>query len=146
MTSFQISPIDAKNAGDAREWALCNHYGVERVKHDSLPYDKASDLSAEGMNISIKASGFSLMAGTLCEGRDTFDGIWDLFAERVHSDTFAYVTSDWTCYMMNLGEFDRFVHEFGSLERESSKNGGATKIRCRKESKKMLKWLESEVA
>ena len=145
MTVINLSPVDAKNAGDAREWALCAAFGVERSKHDSLPYDKASDLSVNGMDISIKASGFSLMSGALCEGRDTFDGIWNLFAERVHSNNFAYVTSDWTAYMMNLDEFADFVHEFGYIERESSKNGGAAKIRCKKESKKMLRWLAAAI-
>lgn len=145
MTAFQISPVEARNAGDAREWALCNYYGCERSKHDSASYDKASDLSVNGMNISIKASGFSLMSGSLCEGRDTFEGIWDLFAERVHSDSFAYITSDWTAYMMNIREFCAFVHEFGYIERESAKNGGAAKIRCKKESKKMLRWLAAAI-
>lgn len=146
MTTINLCPVDAKNAGDAREWALCNYFGCERSKHDSLPYDKASDLSVGDMNISIKASGFSLMSGALCEGRETFDEIWSLFIERVHSNRFAYVTSNWTAYMMNLNEFDSFVHEFGYIERESSKNGGAVKIRCKKESKKMLAWLEGAIA
>ncbi len=142
MTTIQLTAIHARNAGDAREWAMCAAFGIERRKHDAAPYDKASDVSAAGMNISIKASGFSLMAGNLCDGRDTFDGIWELFAERTHSDTFAYVTNDWTAYMMDLSEFGEFVHKFGYIERESQKNGGAAKIRCRKESKKMLAWLE----
>lgn len=141
MTTFQIAPVAAKNAGDAREWALCNYFGCERSKHDNLSYDKASDLSIDGMDISIKASAFTLMSGNLCGGRDTFDGIWELFAEKVHSNYFAYITKDFTVYMMNLDEFKKFVYKFCGMEKESAKNGGATKIRCKKESKKMLAWL-----
>jgi len=141
MTTYRIDRISHKNAGIAREWALCHHYMVERTAHDSAAYDKASDLDAAGKHISIKASAFTLMSGNLCEGRDTFDGIWNLYEGRVHSDTFAYVTEDFTVYEMNIREFKTFVYAFGKLERESEKNGGALKIRLRKESGKMLKWL-----
>lgn len=146
MTTYTIERMNHRNAGIAREWALCRYYKVERTAHDALPYDKGSDLDAAGKHISIKASAFTLMSGNLCEGRQDFDGIWNLYAERVHSDTFAYVTEDFRVYEMNLGEFKRFVYAFGRLEAESSKNGGALKIRLRKESGKMLKWLEDMAA
>lgn len=141
MTTYTITPITHRNAGIAREWALCRYYMVERTAHDHTAYDKDSDLDAAGKHISIKASGFTLMSGSLCEGRETFDGIWELYASRVHSDTFAYITADFTVYEMNIGEFKKFVYTFGRTERESEKNGGAMKIRLRKESEKMLRWL-----
>lgn len=145
MTSYIIDRPTAapKNEGIAREWALCAHYNIERAKHDSLPYDKGSDLDAAGKHISIKASAFTLMSGNLCEGREDFDGIWELYESRVHSDTFAYVTADFTVYEMTLGEFKMFVYTFARTERESEKNGGAMKIRLRKESAKMLAWLQA---
>lgn len=147
MTTYTIDHIDHKNAGIAREWALCRHYMVERTAHDSLAYDKGSDLdTADGKHISIKASAFTLMSGSLCEGREDFDGIWALYAERVHSDTFAYITADFTVYEMNITEFKLFVYTFAHTERESEKNGGAMKIRLRKESGKMLKWLADKAA
>ena len=147
MTTYTIEKLNHQNAGIAREWALCRHYMVERTSHDSLAYDKGSDLdTADGKHISIKASAFTLMAGSLCEGRDTFDGIWALYAERVHSNIFAYVTADFTVYEMNLDEFKCFVYTFAHTERESEKNGGGLKIRLRKESGKMLKWLADRVA
>lgn len=146
MNAFQIDRIDHKNAGIAREWAMCHYYGIERTAHDHSAYDKDSDLCVGNMAISIKASAFTLMSGNLCEGRETFDGIWELYAERVHSNRFAYVTADFTVYMMNLAEFKQFVYRFCTTERESSKNGGALKIRCRKESAKMVAWLNSQVA
>lgn len=141
MKSFAIEKIENVNAGIAREWALCRYFGINRTSHDASAYDVASDIEADGMNISVKASAFSLMSGSLCEGRESFDSIWELYAERVHSDHFAYVTADFVVYMMNLVEFKQFVYSFCSTERESAKNGGAMKIRCRKESKKMLAWL-----
>ena len=146
MTTYTIDRMTHQNAGIASEWALCRYYKVERTAHDALPYDKGSDLDAAGKHISIKASAFTLMSGSLCEGRDTFDGIWELYAERVHSDTFAYVTADFTVYEMNIDEFKCFVYTFAHTERESEKNGGALKIRLRKESGKMLKWLADKAA
>lgn len=147
MTTYTIERMNHQNAGIAREWALCRYYKVERTAHDALPYDKGSDLdTADGKHISIKASAFTLMSGSLCEGIEDFDGIWNLYAERVHSDTFAYVTADFTVYEMNLDEFKCFVYTFAHTERESEKNGGALKIRLRKESGKMLKWLADKAA
>lgn len=145
MTTIQLTEVSARNAGDAREWAICDALGVKRDKHDASRYDKASDVSAHGMNISVKSSKFSLMSGSLCEGREDFDGIWELYASRTHSDTFAYVTQDWVAYMMNLDEFKRFVYTFCIISHESQKNGGYAKIACRKESKKMLRWLAEAI-
>lgn len=146
MTSYIINQIENKNAGDAREWALCEYYNVERATHDALPYDKGSDLNTtDGKHISIKSSGFTLMSGSLCEGLTDFDKIWNLYEHRTHSNTFAYITSDFTVYEMDMVEFKTFVYNFCGLEKESEKNGGVTKIRCRKESKKMIKWLNSQM-
>lgn len=148
MTKIEaLERIDGiNNAGIAREWSLCLYFGIRRVAHDSVAYDKGSDIVAQGMNISVKASGFTLMNGSLCEGIEDFEGIWNLYADRTHSDHFAYMTADFTCYMMNLQEFGEFVHQFARLERDSEKNGGAMKIRCRKESGKMLNWLEERAS
>lgn len=146
MLTYTIESALHPNAGIAREWALCRHYMVERTSHDNLAYDKGSDLDVADKHISIKASAFTLMAGSLCEGRETFDGIWELYEERVHSNTFAYVTADYTVYEMNLTEFKQFVYQFAKTERESEKNGGQMKIRLRKETQKMLAWLATSVA
>ena len=146
MLTYAINRVENKNAGIAREWALCRHYMVERTSHDSLAYDKGSDLDAAGKHISIKASAFTLMSGALCEGIEDFDGIWNLYESRVHSDTFVYITADFTVYEMNIDEFKQFVYAFAHTERESEKNGGQVKIRLRKESGKMLKWLADMAA
>ena len=146
MTAYNLNPMTARNAGDAREWSVCAHFGIARTAHDAQSYDKASDLEANGHGYSVKSSGASLMSGALCEGRTEFADIWNLYAERVHSDRFVYVTENWTAYEMNLTEFGEFIRNFGRCERESSKNGGAMKIRLRKESSKMVAWLERHAA
>ena len=146
MTANNLPRIDARNEGDAREWSVCAFMGVRRAIHDSKAYDKDSDCVAGNMRISVKSSAFTLMAGSLCEGLTDFDSIWNLYESKTHSNAFAYVTADFTMYMMNLSEFKQFVYRFCRLERESEKNGGAMKIRCRKESGKMLKWLAEQAA
>lgn len=134
------------NNGVLREWSLCEHYGVTRTKHDHTAYDKDSDLNVKDMHISIKASGFSLMSGKLCEGREQFDEIWALYESRVHSNRFAYITKDYTVYEMDITEFKKFVYAFCGICKESQKNGGQKKIKARSETKKMLNWLAAQVA
>lgn len=146
MTTYTLNPMTARNAGDAREWAVCARLGVERTAHDAQAYDKASDVEANGHGYSVKASGATLMSGNLCNGLEDFEAIWNLFADNTHSDRFVYVAINWKAYEMSLAEFGEFVHQFGRCERESSKNGGAMKIRLRKESSKMVTWLDRHVA
>lgn len=142
-----IPQTDKKlNRGVIAELSYCRHFGICRTKHDNVAYDKDSDLNLNNKHISIKASGFSLMSGNLCEGREDFDGIWALYESRVHSNRFVYITADFTVYEMDLNEFKKFIYTFGYLSRESSHNGGKRKIQARKESKKMLNWFATQVA
>ena len=147
MTTYGFTPATTpKNHGIAVEWGICSHYGITRVSHDRTAYDKDSDVNVGDKHMSVKSAKFSLMSGPLCEGRTTFDGIWELYASKVHSNTFVYGTQDGRAFEMNLEEFKEFVYSFCSLDRESKKNGGLVKIKCREESKKMLRWLEERAA
>ncbi len=146
MTTIIYVPHSDKNFGIAAEHGLCDVFGITRTKHDNSSYCTNSDICVGNMAISVKASGFSLMSAKLCDGCKDFDGIWNIYESRVHSNVFAYCTKDGVAYMMNIAEFKQFVYAFCALERESKKNGGGVKIRCRKESKKMLAWLNMRVA
>jgi len=148
MNKFSIADtiVTHANAGISREWTFCAHYGIIRTKHDNVAYNKGSDLDIGDKHISIKASKFSLMAGSLCEGKEDFDGIWNVFETNVHSNTFAYITADFIVYEMNINEFKMFVYTFANVTYESEQNGGYAKIQLRKESHKMLKWLDERVA
>lgn len=142
MNTYTINHIsDSKNAGIAREHDLCAYMGINRTTHDSTDYRTSSDICVGARHISVKASAFTLMSGNMCEGEDTFEGIWNVYKRNTHSNEWAYITEDYRVYEMNMAEFESFVHEFGRTERESEKNGGQMKIRLRKESKKMLGWL-----
>ena len=140
------APAYVHNAGDRRECALALHMGQKWEHHDSKPYHIASDVEAGDMHISVKASAFTLMSGTMTEGRDNLEDILALYMERTHSNTVAYIAADFTAYLMNMVEFTKFVRTFCYVERDSEKNGGGYKVRCRKESGKMLRWLANMAA
>jgi len=147
MTANTIDHISPeRNAGIAREHDLCASFGIERTAHDSTDYRTSSDICIGERHISVKASGFTLMSGNMCEGEETFEGIWNVYKRNTHSNEWAYVTEDYTVYMMNLVEFEQFVKTFCKVERESAKNGGKMKIRCRKESSKMRAWFATCMA
>lgn len=145
MTTYNLIPVEAKKIADAKEWAVCKHYGIERVAHDAKAYDKASDVDAGEKQISVKSAKFTLMAGSLCKGLTEFDAIWNLYATTTHSNYAVYVTEDFVGYEMDMAEFKEFVYKFCTVQRESSKNGGACKIRCRSESKALIAWLNERI-
>ena len=140
-----LSEGTAANAGIRAEIAYAKACGESVHTFDHVPYDKGSDVNAGSRHISVKSSGFTLMSGSLCEGRNSFDAIWELYEMKVASNEWTYITKDGKAYEMDLNEFKNFVYEFCTTEKESAKNGGFMKIRCRKESKKMLRWLENRV-
>lgn len=145
MFSYEVKDIKVKNHGDACEFGVCSYYGINRIKHDSKPYNTNSDIElSNGKNISVKSNHFTLMSSALCEGLTSFDDIWKLYATNTHSNTFAYVTKTKKAYEMNLHEFKSFIYAFGTIEKDSAKNGGKAKIRCKAETKKMIEWLESQ--
>lgn len=149
MKAYTITPIttDKKvNAGVLGEWSICAYYGINRTVHDNARYDKDSDVNVGNKHMSVKTARFSLMAGSLCKECSTFDEIWALYEKNVHSNSFVYITKDFTVYEMSLAEFKLFVYLFCGLERESKKNGGYLKIKARSESKKMLGWLAAQAA
>lgn len=147
MTSINLFSLlnneTSVNAGIRAELAYAKLCGTKDPKFDHVDYDKGSDVEVGSRHISVKSSRFSLMSGNLCEGRTTFDAIWELYKTRVASNEWTYITQDGIAYEMNFSEFETFVYKFCTLDTESAKNGGLKKIRCRKESKTMLRWLES---
>ena len=147
MTSAILNPVSlSRNEGDNKEFSVCEYVGAERTKHDSSDFRKSSDIVLGDRHISVKSSAFTLMSGNMCEGKTDFDGIWNVYADNTHSNEFVYVAQNFVAYFMSLAEFKKFVYAFCRVERESEKNGGAMKIRCRKESKKMIEWLNACVA
>ena len=101
----------------------------EICKADNLSHDKGGDV----LDIQIKSA-----RATVCKGTDL-----KAYLDLDGAKRYAYVTSDFTtAYVMTRAEYEGFVNEFGTITRESAKNGGAEKIRLGHETSKMRAWLE----
>lgn len=119
------------------EWA---GYGFG-YDNDHVPFDKGSDI--EELNASVKSSGASLAC---LYGDDKASIIAEYFA-RVHSTMWIYsieVDGEFWFYQMNADEFKEFLEEFSGLTRESGKEI-RYKVRLKKTSSKMIKWLEGRL-
>lgn len=131
MTQFHFEYQNrSKNHGINTEQSI--YYtltGELKTKHDNIRYDKGTDC----LNYQIKSA-----RATVCKGNDI---IAHVNAER--ADEFIYGTKDGTAYVMNKSEYIEFVETFGTLTRESQKNGGAEKIRLKHETPAMIEWLEA---
>ena len=142
MTTMVINSISTlSNAGQARQQDLTYALTGEIRKPDAVPFDMDSDIPE--FSISVKSSRFTLASASALSAT-TFEGQLNEFSARVHSEKFAYVAKDNMVYIMDKVEFLDFCHEFCGWEQASKKNGGAYKVRCRKESKRMIKWLQAK--
>lgn len=96
-------------------------------KADNIPHDKGTDFGT----YSIKSA-----RATVCKGTN--------LTEYLNSDKateFVYITASGIAYIMNRSEYIAFVETFGTVTRESAKNGGHEKIRLGHETAKLLEWL-----
>lgn len=120
-----------KNNGQHAEQLFRYYLTGEVVKADNLPADKGCDIG----HYSIKSA-----RASVCKGRDI-----EKHLESDKAVEFVYVTLSEIAYIMGRGEYVEFVKTFGTVTRESNKNGGAEKIRLKHESKELLEWLEERV-
>ena len=102
-------------------------------KADNTP----SWVSGDCNDIQVKSA-----RATICKGTN--------IAAHIEADAakaYAYVTADFiTAYIMTPVEWLTFTTTFGTVTRESQKNGGAEKTRLGKESKAMIEWLKQNAA
>ena len=148
MTTLNLKPIErtSSNNGNHKEQLVCFTITGKIHPHDSVPFYAGSDIEAPGINMSVKSSGFTLANGRINPG-NTFDEKIQDFVNRVHSDSFAYVIDDCSiAYIMDLTEFVEFMYAFCYLNRDSKRNGGQLKIKCKKESQKMRDWFQARVS
>lgn len=127
-----------KNHGELCESIAKFHRGYDYLINPATSYDEDSDIRE--MNASVKSSGASLA----CIYGNSFDSILNIYFNNVHSNLWIYVTvanEEVTEYHMNEKEFRKFCETWGNLVRESGTN--LLKIRLKKESNKMLNWLDN---
>jgi hypothetical protein len=96
-------------------------------KADNLAHDKGCDL----FNYSVKSA-----RATVCKGTDLLS-----YLATDKATEFVYITANGIAYIMNKSEYIAFVNTFGTVTRESAKNGGHEKIRLGHETAKLLEWL-----
>lgn len=116
--------------------------GEVNAKHDNVPYNMGSDI--EALHMSIKSSRFTLTSGKAMQAQD-FEGQLAEYIANTASTQVTYMAMNMVAYVMDMAEFEAFVRAFCTLQKDSSKNGGYNKIRCKHESKHMIEWLEAHI-
>ena len=121
-----------KNNGQEAERVARFTLTGELAKADNIRHDLGSDC----LDIQIKSA-----RATVCKGTDL-----EQYLALDASNRFGYVTADFQMmYIMNRTEYKLFVDEFGTVTRESGKNGGNEKIRLKHESVAMIEWFKKRI-
>lgn len=128
MTKFFFEYLNNyANHGQNAEQSVRKALTGEVVKADNLAHDKGADC----LGYQIKSA-----RATVCKGTD----IRTYLATDMATE-YIYATADGIAYIMSRTEYIEFVEVFGTITRESSRNGGATKIRLKSESVALLAYL-----
>lgn len=134
MEVIKLKKIDRqyKNNGQHAEQVVRFTLTGEISKADNIPYDKGADIN----DLQIKSA-----RASVCKGTDLLE-----YLARDKATRYGYVTSDFTkMYIMNRAEYILFVVNFGTVTKDSLKNGGHSKIKLKGESRNLLKWLEDNL-
>ena len=134
MTVINLTTIErvyANNGQEAQRRFIYTYKG-ELTRADNIPHTVAGDCD----DIQIKSA-----RASVCKGTDI-----EAYLEADAAKRFAYVLKDFTrAYIMDKITYIAFVKAFGTVTKESEKNGGAEKIRLKSESRAMLEWLNERV-
>lgn len=130
-----------KNHGEFLESVAKFHRGLEYLVNPATSYDTGSDI--EEINASVKSSNASLA----CIYGNTKEQIIEEYFKNVHSTLWIFmvdVDEQIIEYHMNAKEFKEFLEEWATTAVESGSH--LTKVRIKKTSGKMVKWLEEKIA
>lgn len=130
MNAFKFEYLNNyHNGGQNAEQSV--RYALTGIieKADNLRYD----LGADCLNYQIKSA-----RATVCKGADL-----RAYLEKDASTAYIYATREGIAYIMSRAEYIEFCETFGTLTRDSAKNGGAEKIRLKHETPAMLDWLRA---
>lgn len=123
-TSF----VSDYKGGQEREQRVRYTLTGQRCKADNTPHDKGADC----LHYQIKSA-----RATICKGLDLME-----YIKQDAAREFIYATKTDTAYIMSREEYIEFCLTFGTITRESQKNGGGEKIRLKSESQSLLEWLK----
>ncbi len=134
MTYFHLADNFTRqyknNGQNAEQWVRFTLTG-KTEKADNI----AHNLGTDCLNYQIKSA-----RATVCKGTNLIAYINEEIATE-----FIYATQNGSAYIMNKTEYIEFVTEFGTVTRESGKNGGTEKIRLKSESVALLAYLAERV-
>ena len=119
---------DYTNGGQASQQWFAYTVTGERQKADNVPHDKGADV----LHYQVKSA-----RATVCKGTDI-----RAYLATDKATEYAYVAKNGIAYIMSRTEYIEFVEVFGTITRESNRNGGATKIRLKSESTALLAYLK----
>lgn len=132
-----------RNHGELCEHIVKYHRGIMTEANPNTAFNIGSDIESE--HASVKSSRFGL-ADNFGNAKTVSEAIKYYF-NNVASSVFIYVvfneaTQIVTEYQMNKREFGKFINLFSSpyIHKKNNK----IEIRGRKDSKKMIKWLEAQ--
>ena len=134
MTKMTLKTIDRfyKNNGQHAEQVARFTITGEICKADNKPFTAGGDCG----NLQIKSA-----KATICKGTDIAA---HLRADK--AELYGYVVADFSeMFVMTKAEYFEFAKMFSTITRESSKNGGAEKMRFKSESKKVIEYLQARV-
>ena len=130
MKTITLATLDRQYKNNGQEAERIFRYTLtgEIIKADNL----AHNLGTDCLNYQVKSA-----RATVCRGRDLL-----AYLAEDKATEFAYVSADFSkAYIMSRDEYVEFATKFGTLTRESAKNGGHEKIRLKTEGAEMRKWL-----
>ena len=130
MKTINLATLDRQYKNNGQEAERIFRYTMtgEIAKADNL----AHNLGADCLNYQVKSA-----RATVCRGRDLA-----AYLATDKATEFAYVLADFSkAYIMSKAEYTEFVNLFGTVTRESAKNGGYEKTRLGHETEKMREWL-----
>ena len=113
--------------GQEREQRVRYTLTGEKHKADNVPHNRGADC----LHYQIKSA-----RATVCKGLDLIE-----YIRQDAATEFIYATKTDIAYIMSRDEYTEFCLTFGTITRESQKNGGGEKIRLKSESQTLLEWL-----
>ena len=127
LTLLKIDRFYKNNGQEAERVFRYTYEGILK-RADNLKHTDGADCD----NIQIKSARASVCTGTNIEE----------YLKNDKAERFAYVIADFSiAYIMTKALYIEFVKTFGTVTRESDKNGGGVKLRLKSESKVLLQWL-----
>jgi len=133
-----------RNHGELCESIAKAHRGIFTENNPTTAYWQGSDIESEHASVKSSHANLSRNYG----GATTVSTAFEYYFSHVASNTFIYVdfnekTQEVVEYQMNKSEFGRFLCYFTYITRHSN---GKIEIRLKHTSRKMIAWLDAQVA